>query len=170
MNKPGANPAANESQIELELVSVEVARGRERQELTREFVTKHIVPELTKHHAFLIEGGMLNQADLHPVVFECLEAIYGGSCMECVADQTAQCGSCLICLTRAPVGRAPTKEGRNQLLFEKVEKMLETGLSLAAASRLVSEGVIKGDIDGVEQQVLSARTVRNIYRKLLKVI
>ena len=168
MNKESADSAQASELLSGELMSIGAARGVAREELVTDFVLKHIAPELAKHYAFLVEKGMLKQSDLHPAVFACLRAIYGGACIDLDAGQVVgKHTDDMACVMHAPVGRVPTKAGRNLLIFDAVKEEIRGGSSLATAARVVSESVRHGDVAGVELQVLAARTVINIYRKLL---
>ena len=170
MDKRRVEMAQNESSVTAMLSTIEEARGTERRQLVASFVRSYIAPELARHHTFLLESGMLDKSALHPVVFQCLEAIFNGVCINCAQTTGApnNCGGCIACLTHAPVGRSPTQAGRNILIFEAVQCAVLDGCSIALATRKVSEEVRQGRLNGVDQQVLAARTVLNIYREILK--
>ena len=65
---------------------------------------------------------------------------------------------------KSPRGRTKTPAVRNARIKLAVQERLNQGESLAAASRWVSERMLKGEIKGLSAQGLASRTIENIYR------
>ena len=165
--------------MDVELRAISSARGTQRADLVGGFVRDHVLTELRQHREALIKAGVYDVASLHPMVVNCLESFYQGQCLECGAsqeqadvavDSDVDSEDSLSCLLHAPVGRAPTKAGRNQLIFDAVQTYVLGGSSVASATRQVSDQVRSGEVEGIEQQVLATRTVLNIYRNTLNVV
>ena len=165
----------SELELELELELLEHSRGKKRQVLTRHIIEKFVLPELTAHRTWLIESGFYVPEQHHPVIRECLESIYAHGNLTILPHRSRSEGPDDVTehlpnsssLINSPMGRGPTKEGRNEHIFDEVEKCIAAGSSQITASKAVSEQIRQGRVNTIDQQVLSSRTVLNIHRKIV---
>lgn len=141
--------------IETELAELEAARGERREVLIRAFL-RRLQAYLEVQSDWLEEKGFSDEYPCHRTVLRCgrvfLEEFEAGN------DPT------LGVALKSPRGRTKTPAVRNARIKLAVQERLNQGESLAAASRWVSERMLKGEIEGLSAQGLASRTIENIYR------
>ena len=145
----------NNPDIETELARLEAARGEQREMLIRTFLQR-FQAYIEVQSNWLIEKGFFDEYPCHGKVLRCGRVFLD----EFEAGNDPTLGVAL----KSPRGRTRTPAVRNARIKLAVQQRLNEGDSLAAASRWVSERMLKGEIEGLSAQGLASRTIENIYR------
>ena len=159
MTKPNQEKAwlfsPDNPDIDKELADLEAARGDQRELLIRNFL-RRFQAFIQIQSDWVVEHGFYDQYPCHPKVLRCGEVFLD----EFEAGNDPTLGVAL----KSPRGRTRTPAERNSRIKRAVQKRLDGGDSLAAASRWVSERMVKGELEGLSAQGLASRTIENIYR------